>query len=244
MNTSTERRLIVAIDGPAGAGKSTIASALAKRLGYTNLETGAMYRALGLKAIEHGVSLDDEASLYALADQSRIELDPTPNGNRVLLDGRDITEAIRTQEVSEAASRVSVHPKVRVWMVDRQREMGAGGGVVMEGRDIGTKVFPDAEVKIFLDANPDVRAQRRVVQNIEKTGISKPAGEIAAEMKLRDQRDSTRVASPLVPAEDAVILDSSGLTIEQVIERAMEIVNKYSVLSTQYSGSMPEKNSR
>ncbi len=167
MNDSA-RKLTIAVDGPAGAGKSTIASALAKRLGYTNLETGAMYRALGLKALQHGVSLDDEDALYCLALGSRIELEPTPNGNRVLLDGKEITEAIRTQEVSDAASRVSVHPKVRVWMVGRQREMGAGGGVVMEGRDIGTKVFPNAEVKIFLDANPDVRAQRRVVQNVEK----------------------------------------------------------------------------
>ncbi len=224
--TDARRKLIIAIDGPAGAGKSTIASALAKRLGYTNLETGAMYRALGLKALQHGVSLDEEGALYELALQSRIELEPTPNGNRVLLDGEEITEAIRTQEVSDAASRVSVHPRVRVWMVDRQREMGAGGGVVMEGRDIGTKVFPNAEVKIFLDANPDVRAQRRVVQNVEKLGVSKPAEEIAAEMRQRDQRDSTRAASPLVPAEDAAILDSSGLTIEQVIERAMELVRK------------------
>jgi cytidylate kinase len=221
---SAERRLIIAIDGPAGAGKSTIASALAKRLGYTNLETGAMYRALGLKAIEHGISLDDEAALHDLALQSRIELEPTPNGNRVILDGHEITEAIRTQQISDAASRVSVHPKVRVWMVDRQREMGAGGGVVMEGRDIGTKVFPNADVKIFLDANPDVRAERRVIQNVEKLGSSKPAEEIAAEMRLRDERDSKRAASPLVPAEDAVMLDSSGLTIEQVIERVIGIV--------------------
>lgn len=224
--SQTPRRLIIAIDGPAGAGKSTIASALAKHLGYTNLETGAMYRALALKALRASIGLGDEEGLYQLALQSRIELEPTPDGNRVLLDGNEITTAIRTQEVSEAASQVSVHPKVRVWMVDRQREMGAGGGIVMEGRDIGTKVFPAAEVKIFLDANPDVRAQRRVVQNIEKLGASKSAEEIAAEMRQRDQRDSTRAASPLVPAPDAVMLDSSGLTIEQVIERAMEIVRQ------------------
>lgn len=234
--TDMQRKLTIAIDGPAGAGKSTIASALAKRLGYTNLETGAMYRALGLKALQCGVSPDDEEALHQLASQSKIELEPTPSGNRVLLDGHEITEAIRTQEVSDAASRVSVHPKVRVWMVDRQREMGDGGGVVMEGRDIGTKVFPNAEVKVFLDANPDVRAQRRVIQNVEKMGSSKPAEEIAAEMRRRDQRDSTRAASPLVPAEDAIKIDSSGLTIEQVIERAMELVREKEKAARQSAG--------
>ncbi|HYG98670.1 MAG TPA: (d)CMP kinase [Terriglobales bacterium] len=226
MTESAQRRLIIAIDGPAGAGKSTIASALSKRLGYTNLETGAMYRALGLKALENGVSPDDEPALYALAERSVIDLLPTPNGNRVLLDQRDITALIRAPEVSDAASRVSVHPNVRRWMVDRQREMGASGGIVMEGRDIGTAVFPNADVKIFLDANPDIRAQRRLSQDSNKPGPAKSAEVVAAEMRQRDERDRSRATSPLAPAPDAVILDSSGLTIEQVVNRAEEIVQR------------------
>ena len=152
--SGSRKKLVIAIDGPAGSGKSTLAALLARRYGYTNIETGAMYRALALKAIEHAVPLDDGDKLAALAQHSRIELASNPEGNRVLLDGVDVSERLRTQEVTEAASRVSVHPPVREWMVASQRRMGARGGIVMEGRDIGTKVFPDAEVKIFLDAAP------------------------------------------------------------------------------------------
>ncbi len=141
-SVSSPRKLTIAIDGPAGAGKSTIASRLARKLGYVNLESGAMYRALALKAIEKDASFDDEAALVKLAQNIRIQLEPTIGGNRTLLDGRDVSSRIRERDVSEAASRVSIHPKVREWMVARQQEMGAGGGVVMEGRDIGTKVFP------------------------------------------------------------------------------------------------------
>src|SRR5690349_25122697 len=158
------RKLIIAIDGPAGAGKSTIASRLARKLGYVNLESGAMYRALALKAIEWDLSFDDEAALDNLAHNSQIKIEPTMGGNRVLLDGRDVSQRVRDTDVSEAASRVSVHPKVRAWMVARQRDIGAQGGVVMEGRDIGTKVFPDADVKVFLDADPVIREERRMKQ--------------------------------------------------------------------------------
>jgi cytidylate kinase len=224
MTNARQHGLIIAIDGPAGAGKSTIASALSRRLGYTNLETGAMYRALALKALRAGISPDNEPALFALAEQSHIDLEPTPNGNRVLLDHADITGQIRTPEISDAASRVSVHPKVRHWMVERQREMGASGGVVMEGRDIGTAVFPGAEVKIFLEANPQVRAQRRMIQDAAKPGPAKTAEEVAADIRKRDERDRGRATSPLVPAPDAVILDSSNLTIEEAVERAIEIV--------------------
>src|SRR6202140_5622034 len=148
------RKLIIAIDGPAGAGKSTIASRLARKFGYVNLESGARYRARALKAIDNDASFDDEAALLKLAQESRIKLEPTMGGNRTFLDGHDVSARIRERDVTEAASRGSVHPGVRAWMVARQQEMGAGGGIVMEGRDIGTKVFPDADLKIFLDADP------------------------------------------------------------------------------------------
>ena len=216
MTEPSQRKLIIAIDGPAGAGKSTIASRLARKLGYVNLESGAMYRALALKAIEWDASFEDEPTLLKMAQNSQIVLEPTVGGNRVLLDGRDISGRIRERDVSEAASKVSVHPKVREWMVERQREMGLGGGVVMEGRDIGTKVFPHADLKIFLDADPVIREQRRLDQQKVKGA---PAESMATELRERDRRDRTRAASPLVPAEDAVVLDSTHLSEDEVVER-------------------------
>ena len=221
MTESSPRKLIIAIDGPAGSGKSTIASRLARKLGYINLESGAMYRALALKAIEWDTSFDDEEALLKLAMASRIELDPSIGGNRVLLDDRDVSTRVRDRDVTEAASKVSVHPKVRAWMVARQREMGIHGGVVMEGRDIGTKVFPDADIKIFLDADPVVREQRRLDQQKLK-GPSAMA--MAAELRERDRRDRTRAASPLVPAADAIVLDSTHLSEDEVLGRIEELV--------------------
>ena len=220
MNGHSQRKLIIAIDGPAGAGKSTIASRLARKLGYVNLESGAMYRALALKAIDHDISLDDEAALVKLAQDSRIQLEPTLGGNRTLLDGHDVSARIRERDVTEAASRVSVHPGVRAWMVERQREMGAGRGVVMEGRDIGTKVFPDADLKIFLDADPVVREQRRMQQQKIKGEV---AASVAADLRERDRRDRTRAASPLVAAEDAVVIDSTKLNEDEVLARVAEL---------------------
>jgi cytidylate kinase len=216
----SQRKLIIAIDGPAGAGKSTIASRLARKLGYVNLESGAMYRALALKAIDKDASLDDEAALVKLAQESRIQLEPTLGGNRTLLDGRDVSGRIRERDVTEAASRVSVHPQVRAWMVARQREMGAGGGVVMEGRDIGTKVFPDAELKIFLDADPVVREQRRMEQQKIKGEV---AASVAADLRERDRRDRTRATSPLQAAADAIVIDSTKLSEDEVLARVEEL---------------------
>jgi CMP/dCMP kinase len=217
------RKLTIAVDGPAGAGKSTIASRLARKLGYVNLESGAMYRALALKAIDRDASFEDEAALVKLAENARIQLEPTIGGNRTLLDGRDVSARIRERDVSEGASRVSVHPKVREWMVARQREMGAGGGVVMEGRDIGTQVFPDADLKIFLDADPVVREQRRMTQQKIKGDV---AASVAAELRERDRRDRTRAASPLVAATDAVVINSSALSEDEVLARVEGLVSK------------------
>lgn len=216
------RKLVIAIDGPAGSGKSTLAALLARKYNYTNIETGAMYRALAFKAAGEGVLLDDEKNLAELAEQSTIELVPNPEGNRVLLDGRDVTERLRSQEVTDAASKVSVHPAVREWMVAAQRQMGAGGGIVMEGRDIGTKVFPDAEVKIFLDAAPEIRGTRRFQQSPAEAAHE---ASVVAELQARDQRDRTRANSPLAPAADAVLIDSTYLTLDQVLARAVEVID-------------------
>ncbi len=221
MSEPQARKLIIAIDGPAGGGKSTIASRLARKLGYANLESGAMYRALALKAILSDISFDDESALAQLARDSRIHLEPAASGNRVLLDGQDVTQRVRETDVTEGASRVSVHPKVREWMVARQQEMGAAGSVVMEGRDIGTKVFPNADVKIFLDADPVVREQRRLQQQ-KLRGTAAQA--TAAELRERDHRDRTRATSPLVPAADALVLDSTSMSEDQVLAKIEELV--------------------
>jgi cytidylate kinase len=236
-------RPIIAIDGPAGAGKSTLAAHLARHFGFLNLETGAMYRALALKAIETDLDFDEEAPLLELAAYTRIRLEPQLEGNRVLLDELDVSQRIRDTDVTAAASRISVHPQLRAWMVDQQRALGAKGGVVMEGRDIGTAVFPDAEVKIFLDASPEVRGDRRYRQVIvppspedrpKPVAPATPSPEqieaqhkILQDLKERDERDRNRKQSPLRPAEDAVILDSTAMTLEEVLERAEEIVRSH-----------------
>jgi CMP/dCMP kinase len=217
------KRVIITIDGPAGSGKSTLAALLARRYNYTNIETGGMYRALALKALQSGLSLDDGPALAQLAANSKIELQPRAEANRVLLDGVDVTERIRQQDVTDAASKVSVHPSVRAWMVQQQRQMGGGGGVVMEGRDIGTKVFPDAQVKIFLDAAPEVRSSRRFLQ---QPAVTTQEESVLAELRERDRRDRTRATSPLVAAPDAVVIDSTNLNLDQVLQRAIQIIEE------------------
>ncbi len=218
-------KLVIAIDGPAGAGKSTLAARIARIHGYLNIETGAMYRALALKAIRNDISFEDESALLSLATSSRIELQPQIDGNRVLLDGENVSARIREQDVTDAASKVSVHPEVRAWMVDRQREMGARGGVVMEGRDIGTQAFPDAEVKVFLDASPEVRGSRGSQQNQScDAGKAPMEAAIVEEMKERDRRDRSRATSPLKAANDAITIDSTALSLDEVITRVEQII--------------------
>ncbi len=225
--------LIVAIDGPAGAGKSTVARALAQRFGLLNIESGAMYRAFALKALNSGIATSNAAALETLAHSTEVRLEPGPDGNRVLLDGADVTAQLRTARITAAASEVSVHPPIRRWLVTLQQALGARGNVVMEGRDIGTVVFPHAPVKIFLDASPEKRGERRYEQtrNGESAGATAVATQLPAkvleEIRERDRRDRTRADSPLRPAPDAAIIDSTELSLEQVIERAAALVEKY-----------------
>jgi cytidylate kinase len=210
------RRLVIAIDGPSGAGKSTAGRALARQLGYTFLDTGAMYRALALQALREGVPLDAEGELADLARRSRIEL--VGGGEVVRLDGEDVTAAIRTREVSAAASRVSVHPPVRRLMVARQQELGRAGGVVLDGRDVGTVVFPDADVKFYVDADPRRRAERRHAE-LAAAGVDSDVAAIEREIRARDHADSTRPDSPLTRAPDAIYLDTTILGPTEVVQR-------------------------
>lgn len=214
--------IIVAIDGPAGAGKSTVARHLARHFGLLNLETGAMYRAFALKALRSGAPLDCSAPLEQLAGETEIRLETGDAENRVLLDGEDVTGLIRNQIVTDAASKVSVFPAIRAWMVRLQQQLGASGGVVMEGRDIGTVVFPHADVKIFLDAAPEVRGMRRFDQ-LGPTSAHAPE-QVLRDLRERDERDRNRADSPLRPADDAVLLDSTDMTLEEVVAAAEKIV--------------------
>jgi cytidylate kinase len=209
---------VIAIDGPSGAGKSTAGRALAARLGYLYIDTGAMYRALALKALRASVPLDQEDALAGLCRVSRIEL--AEGGRKVLLDGREVTADIRAPEVSGAASRVSVHPTVRREMVARQRELGKDGGAVLDGRDIGTVVFPDAEVKFYLDADPALRARRRHAE-LARAGVAVPLEVVEREVRERDHTDTHRPVSPLAAAPDAIYLDTSRLSPEEVVEQML-----------------------
>jgi cytidylate kinase len=211
--------LIIAIDGPSGAGKGTVARAVAGELGYRHIDSGAMYRAVGWKALLDGVPLDNEAEVAALADRSRIEVSST----RVSIDEHVVTRAIRTPEIDRAATAVARLPRVRAILVDRQRQMGADGGIVMEGRDIGTVVFPNADVKVYLDASPEERARRRAVDPAH-TGGPAAVSDVATALTQRDEIDRTRTASPLYAAPDAVIVDTTGKNVDEVVRDVLEVV--------------------
>ena len=226
------KRIVVAIDGPAGAGKSTIARSLADKLGFIYINTGAMYRAVALWAMRTGVAESDMHRLDQLATQAEIAF--AAGRCAILLNGEDVTEAIRAPEVSAFASKISAIPAVRRALVEKQRQMGAEASVVMEGRDIGSVVFPDAQVKVFLDAAPGVRADRRVTE-LRSAGAPVTPEETAREMEERDYRDRTRAEAPLVQSPDATYVDTSGLTIEQVEESILKLVRGKTANGKDYS---------
>jgi len=213
------RKLIIAIDGPSGVGKGTVARAIASELGYRHVDSGAMYRAVGWKALQLGVPFDREADIATLATTSDIDI----SASGVRIDGVDVTRAIRTPEIDKASAAVARLPKVREILVERQRGLGAGGGIVMEGRDIGTVVFPDAEVKVYLDASPEERARRRSVDPAH-TGVPAAVSEVATLLTQRDEQDRTRTASPLLVAKDAVVVDTTGKSVDEVVRDVMAVV--------------------
>ena len=214
--------MVIAIDGPSGAGKGTVARAVATRLGYRHVDTGAMYRAVAWQAIQRGVSPGDEPAMADLARDAVLEID----SDLVRIDGQDVTHAIRTPEIDRAAAMAARLPAVRDVLVARQRTVGRNGRVVMEGRDVGTVVFPQADVKIYLDASPDERARRRAADPAHAAGRQAALADIASELQARDHSDRTRAASPLSVAADAILVDTTDLTIEQVVDRVFRIVEE------------------
>lgn len=214
----------IAIDGPAGAGKSTIAKAVAAKLGHIYVDTGAMYRAMALFFLRQGIDLNDEKQITAACDGADVSIEYIDGSQRVILCGEDVSEAIREERVGNSASIISVYPSVRTKMTALQRKLASLRPVVMDGRDIGTVVLPDASCKIFLDASPEVRAARRVKQLLEK-GVETAFDEVLADIRDRDERDRNRPIAPLIAAKDAVTVDTSDMTLEQVINRLLEIYN-------------------
>ncbi|GAA2977946.1 (d)CMP kinase [Lentilactobacillus parakefiri] len=217
--------LQVAIDGPASAGKSTVAKLVAKQFHYVYCDTGAMYRAITLQAISQGVSLDDVEAISKIVHASKITFAPDDDGQKVFIDGKEITEAIRQEDVTNSVSAVAAMGEVRKQLSAEQQEIAKDGGIVMDGRDIGTSVLPDAEVKIFLIASVAERAQRRYKENIQK-GINTPLDELQLEIEARDYKDSHRRISPLTKAKDAVEIDTTSLSIDQVVSKIANVINK------------------
>ncbi len=221
------KRLLITIDGPAGAGKTTVSRELARRLGYTYVDTGALYRAVALAAIRDTRALEDEKRLAELCDSLALQFTETETGLRLFMDGEDISDHLRTQQITMLASALSARPAVRRFLLDIQRDMGRNGGAVFEGRDMGTVVFPNADIKFFLYADPGVRAMRRY-QEVSAKGIKISLSEISETMKRRDEEDSTRDLAPLRPAEDAVQVDSTALGIDEVVETMLRRIAEVS----------------
>ena len=221
MSSRPARSLIIAIDGPSGAGKGTIARTVASRLGYTHVDTGAMYRAVAWLAGHNGVDLSEEQAVAALADAASFEL-----GATIKVDGHDITSAIRTPEMDAAAAIVARHSSVRESLVRRQRDYASRGGLVMEGRDIGTVVFPDADLKLFLDASEEERARRRAHDPAHASSKDGKLEQVKSALAERDRQDSTRKASPLTMAPDAVRIDTTGMSIDEVVDRVLALVDE------------------
>ena len=219
---ANDRRLVIAIDGPSGAGKGTLARSLAKTLEYEHVDTGAMYRAVAWKAVHDGLAIDDEARVAAVASTSSIDL----SDGRTVIDGHDITRDIRTPAIDKAATAVARLPRVRAVLADRQRELGRGGGVVMEGRDITTVVFPDADVKIYVDASPEERARRRAHDPAHGGGQQGSLAGVQEDIQARDKSDSTRTVAPLMLAPDATYIDTTKMPIDSVVARVLEIVGE------------------
>ncbi len=229
-----EKGLQVAIDGPASSGKSTVAKIIAKRFGYVYCDTGAMYRSVTWAALENGIDVSDTKQVIDLARRIKITFEPGQPDQRVFVDGHEVTKDIRTEKIAANVSAIAAIPEVRAQMVEQQRQIAQAGGIVMDGRDIGTTVLPDAQVKVFLVASAHERARRRYEENLQKGLATQSLDELEAAIKLRDQKDSTRKVSPLTQAKDAILIDTTSLTIDQVVDEISALIKKTRTINSKH----------